>query len=126
MPIRDRLRARTAAILALATALVPAAARTQDARVFEVVLQAGHLESGPDTLRVDQGAAIELRIASDVPGELHLHGYDIVIDLRAGKTATVALDATVAGRFPITSHGFAGEAGGHHHRALLYLEVYPR
>lgn len=112
---------------ALGLILTAATAVAQEVRVFDVALQAGHLKGEQDTIRVDQGTRVALRIASDQAGELHLHGYDIAIDLRAGETTVIDLDATVAGRFPITSHGLGGEGSRHaDHRALLYLEVYPQ
>jgi hypothetical protein len=36
----------------------------------------------------------------------------------------MTVDAGIAGRFPVTSHGFSGEAN-HGHRPLLYLEIHP-
>lgn len=113
--------------IALVLVVTAATAVAQEIRVFDVALQAGHLKGTQDTIRVDQGTRVELRIASDQAGELHLHGYDVAIELRAGETTVVNLEATVAGRFPITSHGF-GSTGSRHadHRALLYLEVYPQ
>ena len=81
------------------------------------------------TIRVEAGDSVELRIASDETGEPHLHGYDVAINLQAGKTTVTIILAEVAGRYPITSHGF-GTTGDHGHESdhevLFYLEVYPR
>lgn len=102
-------------------------AAAQETRAIDVTLQGGKVAGSSETIRIDQGTRIALRFQSDEQGELHLHGYDVVIPLRAGETSAIALDATVTGRFPITSHGFEGGADATgHHRALLYLEVYPR
>lgn len=80
-----------------------------------------------DVLRIAEGERLELHLLSDEEGELHLHGYDIEIPLRAGETTGVVIDAKVAGRFPVTAHRFGPPQGAAHgHEVLFYLEVYPR
>ena len=96
----------------------------EDLRIIELTVKQRQISIPGQTLRVDEGERLELRIASDEAGELHLHGYDVTIPLEAGKTTTKIIDATVAGRFPIAAHGFGGHSHGH--KPLLYLEVYPR
>lgn len=77
---------------------------------------------GP-VIRVTEGKQLLLRWHSDEAVELHLHGYDIELDVEPGTPADMNIDATASGRFPVTSHGFGGEHHGH--QTLLYLEVYP-
>lgn len=67
--------------------------------VFELVVRDGKLVSGPGTLRVTQGDALTIRITADVAEELHLHGYDMTVDLVAGKPAELSLVADRSGRF---------------------------
>ena len=63
-------------------------------------------------------------IGQELARQFGLHGYDLVLTLVAGEPAVLTFTAAVAGRFPMTSHGFAG-GGDHSHRPLLYIEVYP-
>ncbi len=101
----------------------------EELRVFDLTVKERQIAVPGNTIRVEEGDRVELRVTSDETGELHLHGYDVTIDLQAGKTTVTAVQAEVAGRFPITAHGF-GTSGDHGHdqahKALLYLEVYPR
>ena len=75
-------------------------------------------------IRVTHEDLVELRITTDEQMELHLHGYDIVLVVEPGTTASMVVDAQAAGRFPITSHRRQG--GGLTHDDLTYFEVYPR
>lgn len=104
-------------------------ALAQEHRVFELTVKERSIALPDRTIHVEEGDRVELRITSDEEGELHLHGYDVTIELRADQTSVVTVDADVAGRFPVTSHGFgsSGDQGdGQHHETLLYLEVHPR
>ncbi len=40
-------------------------------------------------------------VTSDVADEIHLHGYDLSQDVKAGGTAQIPLHATIPGRFEI-------------------------
>jgi hypothetical protein len=53
--------------------------------------------------------------------ELHLHGYDIEVKVSPGSPAVMSFKASIPGRFSVEQHG----QGPGHHRAVLYLEVYP-
>ncbi|HSR56061.1 MAG TPA: hypothetical protein VLN73_07450, partial [Alphaproteobacteria bacterium] len=75
-------------------------------------------------IRVARGEDVELIWSSDERVRLHLHGYDIELEVPAGKPTRMVVNARVAGRFPITSHGWGSH--GHGHDALTYLEVHPR
>jgi hypothetical protein len=55
---------------------------------------------------------IELAFTADETVELHLHGYDRHLTVRAGEEAVMRLDAKVAGRFAIEAHRFEEPAGG--------------
>jgi len=101
--------------------------RAQEHRVFEIDIRRRRVQPPGGVIRVEEGDRVELRIAADEDGELHLHGYDVVIELRAGEMSVAVFDAQVAGRFPVSSHGFGSSADREHgQEALFYLEVYPR
>ena len=90
---------------------------------FSLVIQDSKLISSEDTLRVKQGSLVEVTWISNESVELHLHGYDILINLDTNSPKTMKLIAKVAGRFPISIHGKV--ANNHYHSSLAYLEVYP-
>jgi hypothetical protein len=50
---------------------------------------------------VKQGDRVVLVVSSDVADEVHLHGYDISRDVRAGGTARIRFRAKVPGRFEV-------------------------
>jgi len=99
-------------------------ALAEEVKRFELTIAERALAAGDETLRVEEGDAVELVWLSDEDVELHLHGYDVEVAVAASKPAVMAVTATVAGRFPISSHGFGGEHGGKE-EVLAYLEVYP-
>ena len=100
------------------------AAAAEEAKRFELTIAERSLVSGGPTIQVTQGDRVELVWTSDEGVDLHLHGYDLELTVAAGEPAVLAFTAAVAGRFPMTSHGFAG-GGDHSHRPLLYIEIYP-
>ena len=48
-------------------------------------------------LEFTEGDTVRFRVRSDVPEEVHIHGYDIAKDLEPGKTTTVSFKATITG-----------------------------
>lgn len=87
-----------------------------------IVIEKGHRVSGPEVIRVKQGAAVTVEFLSDQSAELHLHGYDHHLHLQANKVAQLALVAEHSGRFEYELHG---KAQGAHH-ALGVIEVTPQ
>ena len=73
--------------------------------------------SGPELVSAKQGDRIALTFISDVPDEIHVHGYDIAEPLKPGETTYVRFIADVAGRFEIELHGA--------HKTLTALEIKP-
>jgi hypothetical protein len=79
---------------------------------------------GDEVIRITQNQHVQLRWITDEAAELHIHGYDIRVDIAPDAPADVAFKAHATGRFAVTSHGFGGEHGGSH-ETLIYIEVYP-
>ena len=69
-------------------------------------------------LQARAGDKIELSVRSAQDDELHLHGYDLSLALRAGETGTLKFTAEHAGRFEIELH--------EGHVQIGVLEVSPR
>jgi hypothetical protein len=77
------------------------------------------LQGGKVTkLEFTEGETVKFRVVSDVPEEVHVHGYNIAKDLEPGKVATVSFPATITGIFEI-EYEHAGEQIGQ-------LQVNPR
>src|SRR5712692_3816840 len=87
-------------------------------RVFELVVKHGERTAGPVAMQVREGEDVAIRVISDQPDELHLHGYDLHADLKANEPAVLYFKATHSGRFDLELH--------HAHLELGTLEVTPR
>lgn len=83
----------------------------------DIEIRNGRLHSGPATVQLTQGQTVKLTVLSDRDDELHLHGYDIALQLRAGQRANLMLEATLSGRFEYEIHST--------HSGIGALEVYP-
>ena len=113
-------------VVAAAAASVHAADPTE--KTFNLALTRGVLPVEQRVMRVSKGEAVRLRVISDAPGELHLHGYRLDAKLAPGKPAELAFTAYATGRYRIEWHraGKSAEPGGHHGPALATLEVRPK
>jgi hypothetical protein len=100
------------------TAPLPAAEIKAAPLVFDLVVKGGKLVSGSPVVKAREGDEVTLTITSDTGDEVHLHGYDRHLPLKAGEAATLHIQATRTGRFPFELHKAHGELGT--------LEVYPR
>ena len=115
-PNRFRLRLIAwAALLPIARAASAASSPS-----FKVELKGGRVQ-GEETLKVRQGEQVEVRLSSDRPMVLHLHGYDIDVKVAPPASALLTFKANVAGRFPVHEH----REGAGNHRAVLFIEVHP-
>ncbi len=111
-----------------ATAPVPAASETAEpaaqpppagsGTLVELKVQQGRLVSGPEIIKLTEGDKLTLRVTSDTGDEMHLHGYNLHLDLTAGQTGELSFTANRSGRFEYELH--------HAHTALGVIEVYPR
>jgi hypothetical protein len=90
------------------------------ARQFEFRVENGRLAKGDRTIRVTQGDNIILSWTADRTTVVHLHGYDLERTIEPSAPAEMSFVARLTGRFPVEMHASRG------HRALLYVEVYPR
>src|SRR5256885_16891753 len=55
----------------------------------------------PSDLKAHQNDRVTFSVTSDTDGEVHLHGYDIHFDTKAGQTVTQKFTADKTGDFPI-------------------------
>jgi hypothetical protein len=52
-------------------------------------------------LRYDKGETVRFRVKAPEDEEVHIHGYDISKDVKAGKTTPISFKATIDGIFEI-------------------------
>ncbi|VTU19651.1 hypothetical protein [Variovorax sp. RA8] len=114
----NRSRLRVIALVAMATIAGTAAAAASQS--FSVELAGGRVK-GDETLKVQQGDQVQVRLSSDKPMVLHLHGYDIDTKVAPPAQALMTFKANLAGRFPVHEH----REGAGNHRAVLFIEVRP-
>jgi FtsP/CotA-like multicopper oxidase with cupredoxin domain len=85
---------------------------------FDIVVKDGKLASAPESMRVRVGEQVTLRVHSNANDELHVHGYDLKLRIKAGEPAALQFSATRSGRFELELHRRHTPAGA--------LEVYPQ
>jgi FtsP/CotA-like multicopper oxidase with cupredoxin domain len=88
------------------------------ATAIELVVAKGRLTSGAPVLKVKQGDHVQLAITADSADELHLHGYNLHLNLKPGQRALLDFVARKTGRFTYELHHADIELGA--------IEVYPR
>jgi len=91
-------------------------------RVFELEIHSERPTAQPPVLAVHQNDQVVVRVSSDKPLQVHLHGYDIESDVVPNVVTSLRFTATATGRFPIEIHSREPLK----QRPLAYLEVRPR
>jgi len=69
--------------------------------VVRVVVVNGAPKGGIVRKSVEKGDRVVIVVKSDVADEVHLHGYDLKLDVAAGGTTRIAFRANVPGRFEV-------------------------
>lgn len=93
----------------------PAPASSPSVRTIDVSYAQGQVTGTTGREEVSLGEPVLLRIASDVPEQVHVHGYDLERNVPAGSTVEVPLQADIPGVFEVELH----ESG----RVLFQLRV---
>jgi heme/copper-type cytochrome/quinol oxidase subunit 2 len=109
----------------------PASPPRPAAHAFEVELREAGMT--PVEIAVSRGDRVTLRITSDRPAELHVHGYDLTAAVRPGEAVELEFEADITGRFAIedhlagAGHSHAGDEHSHDHpNEVGELVVRPR
>lgn len=74
------------------------------ATVIEVTYADGQLTGVDPRVEVARGEQVVLRVTSDVAEEVHVHGYDLYIDIPAGGTGEAAFTADIPGAYEVELH----------------------
>jgi hypothetical protein len=69
-----------------------------------ITIARGRVSPPPGWLEVSRGRQVVITVTSDVPDELHVHGYDLTAGLRPGVPATVRFTADLTGVFQVETH----------------------
>ncbi len=77
---------------------------------FNVTVTGGKTMS-PEVLSAQQNDTVTISVTSDTDGEVHLHGYDIIFNAKAGKSVSHTFKADKTGRYPIEWEGTSKELG---------------
>jgi len=65
------------------------------------VMITGASSMSPSQWTAHQNDTVTIKITSDSDGEVHLHGYDIAFNCKAGQVTTRTFKADKTGDFPI-------------------------
>ena len=131
-PVTNRYLAKISLILFVGVLFFsPALAVEQE---FTLKIAQRQIAKKPPTIKVKQGDKLVLNWITDEAVKLHLHGYDLSLSLKPSRAIQapqkMTLTAQIAGRFPLSAHGFGLDLESHaaHQREipLLYLEVEPQ
>ena len=76
-----------------------------------VALAVNRNNMSPAEVSVTEGDQVNLEITSDRPIELHLHGYDLTVEIEPGEPGELSFEATTTGRFAIEDHETEAELG---------------
>lgn len=93
----------TAAGSGITTTAPPAGGESEG--VIELSIVGGNVEGGVRREKVKQGSQVTIRATSDVTDELHLHTYDLKIDLVAGQSSDLTFLAKIPGVFEVELEG---------------------
>jgi hypothetical protein len=67
---------------------------------------------GTQDVSVTQGDHLTVTLQTDVPAELHIHGYELSKDVDAGETGSIKFTADTTGEFEVEAHHLThGEEG---------------
>jgi plastocyanin len=70
----------------------------------EVTIAGGKVSPSGASIKVAAGNTVKIAGTSDVDEELHVHGYDKTLELKAGKPASVTFKADTKGTFEVETH----------------------
>jgi hypothetical protein len=80
-------------------------ARTDGGKLQTIVVKNAKPVGGIRQLTYNKGEQILFKVDSDVADEVHMHGYDIMKDVKAGGSVTFDFPATIEGVFEAELEG---------------------
>ncbi|MDA1226707.1 MAG: hypothetical protein BZY79_05035 [SAR202 cluster bacterium Casp-Chloro-G4] len=89
------------------------------ARQFDLDIEHGAVELESGVISVTQGDQVTLNFSADEDGMVHLHGYDIELEVGPEEPTSFEFAADATGRYNFTFH----EGGGDHHDADMDMSA---
>ena len=86
-------------------------------RTITIVVKNGAPVGGIQQPTVEHGEHVALVVRSDIPDDVHVHGYDLKQEVKPGGSARIVFVANLAGRFVVELES--------HHLQIGQLEVRP-
>ena len=74
-------------------------------KVTTIVIKNGKPVGGIADLTYNKGEQVRFKVDSDVSDEVHMHGYDIMKDVKAGGSVSFDFPATIEGVFEAELEG---------------------
>lgn len=74
-------------------------------KVTTIVIKHGKPAGGIADLTYNEGEQVRFKVDSDVSDEVHMHGYDIMKDVKAGGSVSFDFPATIEGVFEAELEG---------------------
>ena len=105
-------------VLALASGAAWGGGASAEVIAVDLVVVGGKRVSGPNLIKLKRDDVLVLTVVSDRADNLHIHGYDLQLDLHAGRPASLRFTARRTGRFGFELHRSGQELG--------VLEIYPK
>ncbi len=78
-------------------------------RIYDVAIESGTMN--PGEISVEEGDFVTLRLTSESPVEVHVHGYDLEGDVLPGEETDLSFEAYTTGRFEIEDHETEAQLG---------------
>lgn len=78
-------------------------------RSLGVEIEDGNMK--PGQISVHEGDEVTLNVTSNRPVEMHVHGYDLEVEIEANEPTRISFVADLTGRFPIENHDTEAELG---------------
>lgn len=72
----------------------------------------------PKSFRIEEGQKVVIKTTADITDEVHLHGYNISVDIEPGVQAVLEFTADKTGRFSVELEKIKKDIG--------VIEVYPK
>jgi hypothetical protein len=64
----------------------------------------GKVVGGEQDMEATKGDRVTLTLSPDVPSQLHIHGYELEKDVRAGGTGSLTFTADAEGEYEVEAH----------------------
>lgn len=72
-----------------------------EANVIAITVRGGEVKTAEELVELSLGDPVRIEVTSDVSDEVHVHGYERKVDVKAGKTAVIKFNADIPGTFEV-------------------------